>query len=157
MRIISIDPGYERLGIAIIEKEKGSKETILFSECFQTDKKEPHERRLFLLGTEIRDVIEKWQPKALAIENLFLTNNKTTAMHVAETRGVILYEAARRDLPCFEYTPPQIKAAVTGNGHADKKAMMKMIPLLVKISKEIKHDDEFDAIAVGLTYFAMAR
>lgn len=159
MKIISIDPGYEKLGIAIIEKEKGNKERqkekLLFSECFRTDKKLAHEERLFLIGIEVEKIIKKYEPEALAIENLFINTNQKTAMRVSETRGVILYVARKYGLVVAEFSPPQIKLAVSGNGHSDKKSMMKMIPMLINIEKTIKEDDEYDALAVGLTYFAI--
>ncbi len=155
MRILAIDPGYERLDIAVLEKNKGDrKETLLFSECFKTKTTNTHAERLFLLGQEISNVIEKFKPEALAIETLFLTTNHKTVMLVSEARGVILYEGARNNLSIHEFSPPQIKSAVAGDGHCDKKAIIKMIPLLIKLEKEIKHDDEYDAIAVGLTFFA---
>ena len=155
MKILAIDPGYERLGIAVLEKNKGDKkETLLFSECFKTKTTNTHPERLLLLGQELEKIILKYVPEALAIETLFLTTNHKTVMLVSEARGVILYESAKHNLSVFEYSPPQIKSVVTGNGHCDKKAIIKMIPLLVKIDKEVKYDDEYDAIAVGLTYFA---
>ncbi|HYC34388.1 MAG TPA: crossover junction endodeoxyribonuclease RuvC [Candidatus Paceibacterota bacterium] len=157
MRVLSIDPGYDRLGIAVIEKNKGSKETLVFSDCLETGSKKPHEERLRSIGEKIKEIIEDFKPEAFAIENLFLTNNQKTAMKVAEARGVILYEAANAHLPVTEFTPPQIKSAVCGNGKADKKAVMKMVSLLIKIEKKINHDDEFDAIAIGLAYFATKR
>lgn len=155
MIIISVDPGYEKLGIAIIEKEKKGKEKLLFSECFKTDKKLLHEERLFLVGEEIQKIISKYAPSSLAIENLFINTNQKTAMKVSETRGVILYIAKKNGLSVAEFSPPQIKLAVSGNGHSDKKSMMKMIPMLINMEKFIKEDDEYDAVAVGLTYFAI--
>jgi crossover junction endodeoxyribonuclease RuvC len=157
MRILAIDPGYERLGIAIVEKDRGSKEKYVFSECFKTPKTDSHAKRLAALQSEVRNVIEKWKPEALSIETLFLANNQKTAMLVAEARGVILAEAAAHDLKVFEYGPPQIKLAVCGNGAADKKSMIKMVPLLLKVPSSVTIDDEFDAIAIGLTYFAIER
>lgn len=155
MIILAIDPGYERLGIAVLEKNKGDKkETLLFSECFKTKTTSTHAERLSLLGQEISKVIEKYKPEALAIETLFLTTNHKTVMHVSEARGVILYESARHNLSIHEFSPPQIKSAVAGDGHADKKAIIKMVSLLINLEKQIKHDDEYDAIAVGLTFFA---
>lgn len=154
MKLLAIDPGYERLGIAVIEKEKGGKEKLIFSECFQTSKNNLHEERLFLIGQEISRIIKRFEPSALAIENLFLNTNQKTAMRVAETKGVILYEAKKNNLLVCEFSPPQIKLAVSGNGRADKKSIIKMIPLLVKMEKELEYDDEYDAIAVGLTFFA---
>ncbi len=157
MKIISIDPGYERLGIAVIEKIPRAKETLLYSDCFKTDPKLPHCERLNLIGTEIGRVIAEFKPGALSLEDLFFTNNAKTAITVAEARGVILYEAAKNGLKVFEYGPGQIKVAVTGYGKSDKDAVIAMVNRLITIDKKIKHDDEYDAIAVGLTCFATER
>lgn len=155
MILLSIDPGYERLGIAIIRKESNQKEELLYSECFKTSKDLAHEKRLELIGKKIEEIIKKWKPKKLALEKLFLATNHKTAMLVSEARGVILNISSNNGLLVYEFSPPQIKLAVTGNGRADKKSIMKMVPLIIKISKEIKSDDEFDAIAIGLTFFAI--
>jgi crossover junction endodeoxyribonuclease RuvC len=157
MRIISIDPGYERLGIAILEKEKGGKDTYVYSECFKTSKDLPHAQRLALIATKLKEIIEEYKPLNLSIEKLFLATNQKTAMLVSEARGVILAECARYGLGVFEYSPPQIKLAVCGSGSADKKSIIKMVPLLIKVPPSIKIDDEFDAIAIGLTLFAIER
>lgn len=155
MRILGIDPGFERLGIAILEKEKGSKETLVFSECFKTPKDISFSERLALLGTRIKEVLVEYEPKVLAIETLYMTNNKTTGMYVSEARGVIMYECALQQLRVLEYTPPEIKVAVTGYGKADKAAVMDMVPKLIKIDPKKKIiDDEMDAIAVALTGIA---
>lgn len=156
MKVLSIDPGFERLGIAVIEKLKGEKEKLLFSECFETEKKLSFEKRLVLLGEHLEKILLEFSPDHLAIESLFLNTNQRTAMHVAEARGVIIYAGVRAGLQLFEYSPPQIKVAVAGNGRADKKAITKMIPLLLKIEKQIKRDDEYDAIAIGLAHLAIA-
>jgi len=153
MRIIAIDPGYERLGIAILEKETG-KEKLIFSECFTTSIKEKHENRLKLIGAEIERVIEKYQPEAMGIETLFFKTNAKTAMKVSEARGIMLYEAAKNNLNILEFTPLQIKVAVTGYGKSDKDQVTDMVKRLIKIESPIKYDDEYDAIAVGLTFFA---
>jgi len=156
MKIIAIDPGYERLGIAILEKGIG-KENLLFSECFITSTKEKHEDRLRLIGEEIAKVIKKYEPEAMGIETLFFKTNAKTAMKVSEARGVMLYEAARNNLKVLEFTPLQIKVAVTGYGKSDKEQVTEMVKKLIKITKPIKYDDEYDAIAVGLTFFACYR
>lgn len=153
MRVIGIDPGYERLGIAILDKTTG-KEQLVHSECFRTNSKIPHSARLKELGQTINAIIEEYNPEALAIETLFLQSNQKTVMPVAEARGVVMYEAALKNLPVFEYSPPQIKVAVTGHGRSDKKQVIDMVGKLIKINKKIQFDDEYDAIAVGLTYFA---
>lgn len=154
MKIIAIDPGYERLGIAILEKKEGQKETLLFSECFQTSSKLPHYQRLGNIYKRIEEILKEYKPKYLAIENLFFNTNQKTAMMVSEARGTIISLCVAKNLEVKEFTPLQIKSAVTGHGRSDKNSVIKMIPLLIKINKKIKHDDEYDAIAVGLTFFA---
>ncbi|MFA7192252.1 MAG: crossover junction endodeoxyribonuclease RuvC [Candidatus Paceibacterota bacterium] len=157
MIILGIDPGFERIGIAIIEKDGKSKETLLYSECFKTSAKLPFYERILLIGEKIESISKEYKPKALAIEKLFFTNNQKTVMGVAEARGVIIYSAMKYGLQVFEYTPPQIKIAVTGYGKSDKSAVMSMVPKLIKIERTIKSDDELDAIAIGLTCFACER
>jgi len=150
MKILAIDPGYERLGIAVLEKQKG-KETLLHSECFQTDKKEAHSKRLFFIYTRLTELITSYSIDTCAIETLFFSTNVKTALKVAELRGVILTLCEIHNIAIHEYSPQAIKIGVTGYGKSDKTAVIKMIPLLIKIDKEIKYDDEFDAIAVGIT------
>ena len=154
MKIISIDPGYERLGIAIIEKEPKGKEVLVFSECFKTSSKLPHPKRLGLIKNRIEEIIAEFKPEKMAIETLFFTNNQKTVMQVSEARGAIIATAQSMGVDVSEFGPGEIKVAVTGYGKSDKSAIISMIPRLIKVSKTIKHDDEFDAIAVGLTYFA---
>lgn len=157
MRIIAIDPGYERLGIAIIEREAKQKEKLVFSECFFTDKKLPHPERLAAIGIELDKLIDEYKPSALAIETLFFSKNTKTALKVAEARGVILHAAARKNLEIMEFSPMAIKIAVTGYGKSDKNQVTEMVKRLIVISKPIKYDDEYDAIATGLTFFATHR
>ena len=161
MRIIGIDPGYDRLGIAVIEKPANGqrgKERLLYSDCFQTSPKEDIYSRLLQIGQEIGRVMDELDPEALSIENLFITKNQKTAMRVAEARGIILYEAGRRGIPVAEYTPVQIKAAVTGDGRSDKLMVAKMICLLIDMSdKRARLDDEYDAIAAALAHSATIR
>ena len=97
---------------------------------------------------------DKYKPTEVALESLFIAKNQKTAMRVAEVRGIIIYEIVKRNLSVFEYTPLQIKSAVTGDGTSDKTRIIKMIHLLVKLKKNIALDDEYDAIAVALTHSA---
>ena len=158
MRILGIDPGYERLGVAVLEKENNNrKEKVIFSECFKTSSKLDFAERLLLIGGEVRTVIKKYKPEVLSIETLFLTTNHKTVMHVAEARGVIIYEAKKSGLEIFEATPLQIKVATTGYGRADKNQIIKMVHMLVDIEKSKTSDDELDAIAIALTAFANLR
>jgi len=155
MKILGIDPGYERLGIAILEKSQSDKkEKVIFSECFKTSAKLEFADRLFLIGEEIKKVIKKYKPEVLAIETLFLNTNHKTVMRVAEARGVVIYEAACVGLKVFEASPLQIKIATTGYGRANKEQMVKMVKILVNIDKLKTSDDELDAIAIALTAFA---
>jgi crossover junction endodeoxyribonuclease RuvC len=158
MKVLSIDPGYERLGIAILEKkDKRSKEELVYSECFKTNSKLPHHERLFLIGQKIHEIIKKYKPKALATEKLFFNTNQKTVMVVAEARGVILYESRIVGLKIYEYTPLQVKVAVTGYGRSEKKQVIEMVKKLIVVPQAKKSDDEFDAIAIGLTHFAIFR
>ena len=158
MKILGIDPGFERLGVAILEKNKGdTKEHVLFSECFKTSASLEFHERLGLIGEEVRKIIKKHKPEVLAIETLFLTTNQKTVMHVAEARGVVIYEATCAGLKIFQASPPQIKIATTGYGKANKEQVMRMVKILVEIDKNKKSDDELDAIAVALTAFACLR
>jgi crossover junction endodeoxyribonuclease RuvC len=154
MRILAIDPGFERVGIAIIEKTNLKKDLLIFSECFKTSAKIPFCERLKNIGLELENIIKKYKPVALAIEKLYFTTNQKTVMGVSEARGVMVYTASKNSLDVFEYTPPQIKIAVTGYGKASKDMVMSMVPKLIDINKDIKSDDELDAIAIGLTCLA---
>ena len=154
MKILGIDPGYDRVGIAVIEKMHKNKETLVYSECLQTSSKDTFHTRLGQVGSKINKIIKEHEPDAMAIESLFITKNQKTAMKVSEARGVIMYEAIKNEIPIHEYTPLQIKIAVTGYGASDKAQVIKMIPLLVKILNKKAQDDEYDAIAVALTCLA---
>ena len=158
MRILAIDPGYERLGLAILEKDrKTGKETWIYSETFKTPSTDEFVDRLHAIGDHVAQLIQIYNPEKCVIENLFLSNNQKTAMRVAETRGVLLYIARSHGLDISEFTPLQIKAAVAGHGKADKKAVIDMTQKLIKIPEGKRLDDEFDAIACGLTFFAYYR
>jgi len=165
MKIIGIDPGYERVGIAVLEKNRGDRrEKILYSNCFKTSTKLSLDERIFLIGKEIRAVIKKWGPEKLAIEKLFFENNQKTAMGVSEARGAIVFVAQDSGLSVLQYTPLQIKSAVTGYGKATKDAVYTMVGKLVDLPKDVKparssggQDDEIDAIAVAITAFAHER
>lgn len=164
MRILGIDPGFERLGIAVLERNTEArpqgtqgKECVIFSECFKTSTKLEFSERLKLIGEKVRKIIKKYKPEVLAIETLFLNTNQKTVMRVAEARGAVIYEAACAGLKIFEASPPQIKIATTGYGKANKEQVMKMVKILVEIDNLKKSDDELDAIAIALTAFAQIR
>ncbi len=157
MKILAIDPGFERVGIAVIERLEKQKDVLLFSECFKTEKTLPFHSRLLKIGVEVKKVIKKYKPEILAIEKLYFTTNKKTAMNVAEARGVIINSASEGGLQICEYTPPEIKLAVTGYGKATKDMVIRMVPKLINTPVNISSDDELDAIAIGLTCLAYER
>lgn len=154
--VIAIDPGYGRCGVAVCKKQGGS-HVLLYSSCITTGIREPFGERLKKIGSAVHALIKKYKPGALAIETLFFNTNQKTAMRVAEVRGVLIFIAASSGLPVYEYTPPQVKAAVAGWGRADKKHMMNMIPKLIRVEKKITSDDEYDAIALGITHLSSVR
>lgn len=151
MRILAIDPGFERVGIALLEKEKGQKEKLLFSECFKTPKTDLFSKRLLSIHKKIDELCREYKPEILCIESLFLSTNQKTAIRVAEARGVIVMSAEKNGLTIHEYTPLQIKVAVTGYGKSDKEAVMNMVPKIIHMDQKSTSDDELDAIAIGLT------
>ena len=153
MRVLAIDPGYDRMGLAVIEK-KSNKEILVYSSCLITDRQKDFGNRLLLVGKEVAETIKKFQPEAMAIESLFMEKNQKTGMRVSEARGVILYEAAKNRVPVMEFTPLQVKSAVTGDGRSDKTRIARMLPLLITLPKKKMLDDEMDAVALGLTFFA---
>jgi crossover junction endodeoxyribonuclease RuvC len=149
-RILGVDPGYGRVGIAILEKNK-TEEKLIYSECFETNPKLPHHQRLLLIAERIAAVIDEHNPNQIAIETLLWSKNKKTAMRVAEARGVILVEASRKNLRIREFNPNEIKLAVTGYGKSDKKQIISMVEKILKIKDKKKHDDEYDAMACAIT------
>lgn len=153
-RILGVDPGYGRLGLAVLEKQNG-KDILLYSECFETSNKIPHHKRLLLISKKVKNIIDKYKPETLAIETLLWSKNKKTALQVAESRGVVLLESANKKLLIREFNPNQIKLATTGYGKSDKKQMIFMIQKILKLPKNKKRfDDEYDAIAIALTCIA---
>lgn len=156
MRVLAIDPGYERLGVAILDKQKPGekKPTLVFSTCIQTSAKDTHSKRLSEIHTQIESILKEYFPTHLGIETLFFSKNVKTAIKVAESRGIILALAELHNLKITELSPQAIKIAVTGHGASDKTAVIKMVPLLIDIKTSIKFDDEYDAIATGLCTLA---
>lgn len=151
MIILSIDPGFGRLGVAILDATNRTKPNLIFSDCIQTSPKLNFEDRLLVVGNAIENLISNYRPDVLAIEKLYFAANEKTAIGVAEARGVILYEAARAKIQVREFGPGEVKVAVTGYGKSDKKAILSMIPRLIPLPEKKMLDDELDAIAVGLT------
>lgn len=153
-RILAIDPGYDRLGVSIIDKG-GNVNTLVFSTTIVTDRKHTHTQRLNQIGEDIKTIINQYCPSEMAIESIFFTKNSKTLVPVSEARGVVFYIASITNIPVFEYSPPSIKVAVTGYGKATKNDILFMVPKLIKLPDRKMLDDEIDAIAIGITHLAI--
>lgn len=156
LRIIAIDPGYDRCGVAVLERTDQG-DSLLFSDCITTNKDDAFETRLVFVVRAIRDCIETYKPSHCALEDLFFTTNRKTAMRVAEVRGALIALITEQELSLHEIGPGEIKVAITGDGRASKEQMMLMVPKLIPIKKNIRYDDEYDAIAIALAASALYR
>jgi len=154
MRILAIDPGFDRLGLAVVEGNP-SKPIAVWSACV-TPPKGKSETRLAAVYTAVRDALKKYRPDVLAIEGLFFSKNVKTALGVAEARGAILAAAGAALIPVIECSPQQVKLAVTGYGAADKRAVAQMIPRLIALPSRKRLDDELDALALGICALSTA-
>lgn len=152
MRVLGIDPGYDRLGLAVLEGDP-SRPTVIWSDCVLPPKGLP-EARLAAVYEAVSSAILQYAPEKLSLETLFFSTNKKTALAVAEARGAILAAAGAHKIFVSEYSPAQVKLAVTGHGGADKKAIAQMVPHLVTLSVRKRLDDELDAIAVAIAGLA---
>ena len=156
MKILAFDPGYDRLGVAVLEHANG-KERLIYSSCITTDKQAPLSDRLLCIGNAVHALLDAYTPDAVGIETLFFNKNQKTAIGVAQARGIILYLAKTKGCRIYEFGPQEIKIAVTGYGKSDKSAVISMVKRLLPQVPEKAQDDEYDAIAVGLTALAHYR
>lgn len=155
MIILAIDPGVEKMGFSIFDKQSNGKVKYSFikSGLVKTARNLSHELRLHQIYKEIKVLVEQYNPSLIVMERLFFTNNQKTAIAVGQAQGVILLLSAESGIPTEYLTPNEIKAFVTGNGNADKKSVQKMLRLTMKEQlPETWEDDESDAIACGLAY-----
>lgn len=152
MRILAIDPGYDRMGIAVVEGDP-SKPTYIWSDCVTPPKGE-QSMRLSVVAKAVEEAIREYAPDLLALESLFFSSNKKSAIGVAEARGAILAAAGHANISVREYSPQQVKLAVTGYGAADKSAVAAMVPRLLALPSGPRLDDELDAIALGIAALA---
>lgn len=153
MRVIGIDPGYDRMGVAVVEYKNG-KEQLVYSTCLETDRSLNLNQRLYELGNDFLAILKKFKPDTAAIETLFFNQNQKTAIGVAASRGVITYLAQQEGCQVYEFGPQEIKVAITGYGKSDKAAVLSMLEQLIKPLPKNALDDEYDAIAVSITCLA---
>ncbi len=153
MRVLAIDPGYDRIGVAVLDNASGH-DTLIYSTCITTTRTHDLADRLVTIGNALTELITTHQPDCLALEDLFFNKNVKTAIGGAEARGVILYLGRQANLPIYEFSPSTIKLAVTGYGSSDKTAVISMVKRLLAQVPATALDDEYDAIAVGVTCLA---
>lgn len=156
MRIIGIDPGTGILGFGVIEVTHHSCKLVTAG-VIRTAPHTSHEERLEEIFDGLTEIIAETQPDQCSIEKLFFTNNVTTAMTVAEARGVAVLVAQKAKLPIVEYTPQQIKQSLTGYGKADKKQVQEMVRIQLGLRDVPQPDDCADALAAAITHSLMTR
>ena len=151
MKILGIDPGIARMGWGVVEK-KGQTFTPVDFGCYETSSKEEVPQRLSQVYEEVLRLISLYRPEAFAIEELFFNTNAKTAFVVGQARGVMLLAAAQKGIKLAIYTPLQVKIALTGYGHAEKRQVGLMVKTILKLTQVPKPDDTADALAVALTH-----
>lgn len=149
-RVLGIDPGYGRVGYAVIEGQ-GSQWDLITYGCITTPAEESLGERLSIIFHDLTLLIQKYHPTHAAVEELFFAKNSKTAIHVAHARGTILLCLSENEIPFVECTPLQVKQAVVGYGRAEKRQVQHMVSHFFKLSKKTLQDDAADALAIALT------
>lgn len=151
MRILGIDPGYATIGFGMVESSGAQVRMVTYG-AITTPAGLPLSRRLYQIGTDMEELIGKLRPDVISIEELFFNTNITAGIAVAHGRGVILYAAEKCGIPLYEYTPGQVKLAVTGYGKAEKRQVMDMTRRLLKLRAVPRPDDAADALALAICH-----
>lgn len=151
MRILGIDPGTGILGFGVIDVARGQP-VLVDAGVIRTPVHEDDAVRLLTIYEELTDIIIASKPTVMSVEKLFFSRNVTTAMTVSQARGVVLLCGMQAGMTIHEYTPMQIKQAITGYGKADKKQMQEMVRVLLKLKEIPKPDDAADALAAAITH-----
>ena len=156
MRVLGIDPGYAIVGWGVVEYV-GNRFAPVGYGAVLTEKDTPFEQRLVEIYDAVTDICRRYQPEALSLEKLYYQHNQTTVIGVAEARGVILLAAAQCSVPVYEYTPMQVKQAVTGYGKAVKKQIQEMTRRMLRLDTVPKPDDTADALAMAIAHCHCSR
>ena len=151
MRILGIDPGVATVGFGLVESDRTGQRMLQYG-AIMTPKELSLAERLVQIGNDLETLLAQFRPDAIAVEELFFSNNITTGIAVAHGRGIILFTAQRSGIPLYEYTPMQVKMAVTGYGKAEKHQVMDMTRRLLKLKSVPKPDDAADALAIALCH-----
>lgn len=152
MRILGIDPGTGILGFGVIESSGFGKAKLVDAGVIRTPAKQEDSLRLLTIYDELTEIIKVNKPDVMAVEKLFFAQNVTTAMTVSQARGVVLLCGVKAGLELFEYTPLQIKQALTGYGRADKKQIQEMVKVILGLKEVPKPDDCADALATAICH-----
>jgi crossover junction endodeoxyribonuclease RuvC len=156
MRIIGIDPGTAITGFGVIDTD-GSSFSFVDAGVIRTPKEQPMNERLLTVYDEMRELLDEFKPDVMSIELLFFARNVTTAMTVGQSRGIVMLAATQSNVPIYEYTPMQVKQAVTGYGKADKTQIQEMVKTLLKLDAIPKPDDAADGLAIAITHAGQHR
>lgn len=156
MRILGVDPGFAITGYSIIDYI-GNKFKLVDSGAVLTKAGESFPLRLSKIYSDLGEIIDKYQPDAISVEELFFNNNVKTAINVAQARGIVLVVGCQKNIPTFEYTPLQVKQAVVGYGRADKIQVQKMVQTILKVDKLPKLDDITDSMAIAICHAHSAK
>jgi crossover junction endodeoxyribonuclease RuvC len=156
MIVLGIDPGTAITGYGLVHEENGQAVALAYG-AITTPSELPLPDRLKLIQRDLAAVIEEYRPDQAAVEQLFFNKNVRTALAVGHARGVVLLTLAQANVPIFEYTPLQVKQAVTGHGRADKAQVQQMVTLLLGLNKVPKPDDVADALAIAICHLHSAR
>lgn len=151
LKILGLDPGTATTGWGIIEENKKNPKLVAFG-CIETSKHKDTFTRLREIAEDLNYLIAEYQPDEVAIEDLFFFKNLKTAIKVAQARGVLLLTIAQKNLQGYEYTPLQVKQALTGYGRAEKHQVQMMVKNVLKLDKIPKPDDAADALAVAICH-----
>lgn len=152
MRILGIDPGTSILGFGVIDVIDGGKMKLIDGGVIRTNSNTSDSDRLNTIYDELHEIIQAQKPQTMAVEKLFFSQNVTTAMSVSQARGVVLLCGQQHNLKLFEYTPLQIKQALTGYGRADKKQIQEMVKVILGLRDIPKPDDCADALATAICH-----
>jgi len=155
VKILGIDPGIAIVGFGLIHADGGDLKALRYG-AVNTPAHTRLSERLAMIHDDVRELIQTLKPDAIAVEELFFNTNITTGISVAHGRGVILLAGQESGVPMFEYTPLQVKQAITGYGRAEKKQMMQMVKILLKLDSVPKPDDAADALAIAITHARFA-
>lgn len=151
MIIIGVDPGYAITGYGIIDY-RNNKFTVLKYGVISTKSTMPFEKRLLAISDGLDALFKEYKPESMAIEELFFSRNTTTAIGTAQARGVAILCGAKAGINIYEYTPLQVKMAVTGYGRADKNQIQQMVKILLNQKEIVKPDDAADALAISICH-----